>query len=79
MVLVKNWLFFYAFNQGNIGQEKVFCDILKRKKGFLGYKNQFKISKTLEFSNSLVHGFGPKLAIFPSFFKQYTPGKCILP
>ena len=26
----------------------------------------------------LTHGFGPKLAIFPTFFMQYRPGKCIL-
>ena len=31
------------------------------------------------FGKGLAHGFGPKLAIFSSFFfKQYNPGKCVL-
>ena len=41
-------IFFQLFLSGNIGQETVFYDILKRKKAFLGYKNdQFKRSKKL--------------------------------
>ena len=32
------------------------------------------------FPNGLTHGFGQKMAIFPSLFlKQYMPGKCVLP
>ena len=32
------------------------------------------------FPNALTHGFGPKMAIFQTFFfKQYSPGKCLLP
>ena len=54
---------------GNIGQENVFYDILERKNAFLGYKNKkFKKWKNCHCSNGLVHGFGQKLAIFPSFF-----------
>ena len=31
------------------------------------------------FSKGLIHGFGPKMAIFPTFFLgQYRPGKCVL-
>ena len=31
------------------------------------------------FQNGLTHGFGPKIAIFPTFFFcQYMPGKCLL-
>ena len=31
------------------------------------------------FPKGLTHGFGPKMAIFPSFFlRQYRPGKCLL-
>ena len=61
-----------------IGQENVFCDILKRKNAFLGYKNKkFKKSRNWDFSKT--HGFGPKLIIFPSFFfRKYRPGKCVL-
>ena len=40
MVLLKNWLFFYLFFKGNIGQENVFYDILERKNAFLGNKNK---------------------------------------
>ena len=31
------------------------------------------------FPNGQTHGFGPKMAIFPTFlFRQYRPGKCLL-
>ena len=31
------------------------------------------------FQKGLTHGFGPKMAIFPTFFfGQYRPGKCLL-
>ena len=53
----------------NICQENVFYDILERKDAFLGYKNKkSKKSKIWHFSKGLTHGFGPKMAIFPSFF-----------
>ena len=32
------------------------------------------------FPKGLTHAFGPKMAIFPTFFfRQYRPGKCLLP
>ena len=80
---LKNWDFCEGFNPwflskighfsifflGNIGQEKVLYDILERKNAFLGYKNnKFKKSKNWDFFKGLTHGFGRKLAIFPSFF-----------
>ena len=60
-----------------MGQEKVFYDILERENAFLGYKNnKFKSEKIATFAKGLTHGFGPKLAIFPSFFfRPYRPGK----
>ena len=46
MVLVQNWSFFHLLFLGNIGQEKVSYDILKRTNAFLGYNNnKFKKSK----------------------------------
>ena len=74
--LVQKWPFFHLFFKGNIGQKNVFYDILQRKNAFLGYKNiNFKKSKKWHFSK----GFGPKMAIFPTFFfSQYRPGKCLL-
>ena len=65
MVLVQKWPFFQVFFLVNIGQENVFYDILEQKNAFLGCKNKtFKKSKNWHFS----HGFGPKMAIFPTFF-----------
>ena len=64
----------------NISQENVFYDILERKNAFLGYKNKkFNYSKNWHFFKRLTHDFGPKLAIFPTFFsRQYRPGKYLL-
>ena len=69
MVFVQKWPFFQLFFLGNIGQENVFYDILERKNAFLGYKNKkFKNRKIDIFPKGLTHGFGPKMAIFPTFF-----------
>ena len=78
MVLVQKWPFFQLFLLGNIGQENVFYDILKRKNAFLGYKNT-KLDKVEKLTFFQTHGFGVKIAIFPTFsFRQYRPGKCVL-
>ena len=70
---------FANFFLGNIGQENAFYDILKRKKAFVGYKNdKFKKSKNWHFSKSLTHGFGPKIPTISTFFRKYRPGKCLL-
>ena len=38
-----------------------------------------KVEKVDIFPEGLTHGFGPKIAIFPTFFfRQYRPGKCLL-
>ena len=69
MFFGQNWVFFHVFFKGNIGQENVFHDILEEKNGFLGFKTRSSKSRKIEiFSKGLVHGFGPKLAIFPCFF-----------
>ena len=72
---------FLTFFLGNIGQENVFCDILERKKTpFLAIKTRSPKSRKIDiFPKGLTHGFGPKMAIFPTFFfSQYRPGKCLL-
>ena len=57
------------FFLGNIGEENVFYDILERENDFLGYKNKkFKGRKIDIFAKGLTHGFGPKMAIFPTLF-----------
>ena len=69
MVLVQKWPFFQIFFLGSISQENVFYDILQRKSAFLGYKSKkFKKSKIDIFPKGLIHGFGPKIGIFPTFF-----------
>ena len=65
----KNGHFCNFFFLGNISQENVFDDILEPKNTFLNYKNEnFKKLKNVHFSKGLTHAFGPKLAIFPTFF-----------
>ena len=66
---------------GNIAKENVPYDILERKNAFIGYKKK-KVQKTRKidiFSKGLIHGFGLKMAIFPTFFfRQYRPAKRLL-
>ena len=59
-----------SFFFGKIGQENVFYDILRRKNSFVCYKNKDvqKVKKLPFFPKGLTNGFGPKMAIFPSFF-----------
>ena len=69
MVLVQKWPFFKIFFLANIGQKNVSYDILQRKNAFLSYKNnKFKKSKNWHLPKGLTHGFGPKMAIFLTFF-----------
>ena len=68
MVLVQKWPFFQIFFLGNIGQENLFYDILHRKNAFVAYKNKkFKKSKIDIFPKGVTHGFGLKMAVFPTF------------
>ena len=69
MVFVQKWPFWQLFFFGNMGQENIFYDILEPKKAFLGYKNRkFKKSKNWHFSKRVNPWFGPKMAIFATFF-----------
>ena len=57
------------FFSGNIGQEKVFCDILERKNAFLGYKiKKFKKSKNCHFSKGVNQWFWSKNGHSSNFF-----------
>ena len=80
MVLVKKWPFFHVFFLGNIGQENVFYNFREQKNFFLALKKRSSKGRKIEiFPKGLAHGFGQKMAIFPSFFLgQYRPGKCVL-
>ena len=69
MVLVQKWPFFQLYFLGNIGHENVFYDILEQKNVFVEYKNKkFKKRKNDIFPKGLTNGFGPKMAIFCTFF-----------
>ena len=64
----KNWPFIHLLFLTNIGQEKVFYDILERKNAFL--RNKKKSSKRRKkeiFPKGLVHGLGQNIGHF-SFF-----------
>ena len=75
MAILSNFFFF-----GKIGKKKVFYDILQHKNSFLGYKNNKFEKKLTFFLQRLSHGFGLRMAIFPTFFfRQYRLGKCLLP
>ena len=67
--MVQKWPFFHFF-LGNIGQEKVFYDILERQKRHSRIKKQEvpKVEKLTFFPKGLTHVFGPKMPIFPTFF-----------
>ena len=61
--------YFSNFFLGNIRQENVFYDILKRKNVFLGCKNKkFKKSKNCHFSKGVNPWFCSKNGLFPTFF-----------
>ena len=68
------------FFLGNIGQENVCYDILKRKTPLKAIKTRSSKSRKIDiFPRGLTHGLGPKMAIFQtSFLRQYRPGKCLL-
>ena len=69
MVLVQKWPFFNFFFLGNIHQENDIYNSLERKNSFLGYKIRSLQSRKIDnFLNGLTHCFGPKMAIFPTFF-----------
>ena len=69
MVLVQKWPFFELFFLGNVGQNKVFYDILERKNTFLEYKNRkFKKSKNWHFSKGVNPWFWSKNGHFSNFY-----------
>ena len=77
----KNGHFSNFFFLGNIGQENVFYDILEQKNTFLGHKNMTsKKSKNWHFSKGVNPWFWSKNGHFSNlvFFRQYSPGKCLL-
>ena len=62
------------------GRKMCFTIFQKEKTPLQAIKTRSSKRRKIEsFPKRLVHGFGPKLAIFPCFyFGQYRPGKCVL-
>ena len=70
-----------SFFLANIGQENVFYNILEQKKSLSRPKKQknYKVKKIDIFPKGLTHSFGPKIAIFQTFFfEPNRPVKCLL-
>ena len=80
MVLVKKSKIFWNLFFSKIGLQIVLSYGLKRKKPFLTIEVKINESpKNGYFPKRLTHAFGPRMAIFPTFFfRQYRPGKCVL-
>ena len=57
-----------------------FMIFLNEKTPFEAIKTRSPKSRKIDiFPKGLTHGFGPKMAIFPTFlFRQYRPGKYLL-
>ena len=65
----KNGHFSKFFFLGNLGEENVFYDIVERKNGFLGYKNnKFKNFKNWHFCKGVNRWFWSKNGHFSNFF-----------
>ena len=67
----EKWPFFQFFFLGNIAEENVFYVILERKMLFYALKTRNLKSRKIDiniFPKGLTDCFGPKMAIFPSFF-----------
>ena len=81
MVLVHKWPFFSTFLFRQYRPGKFFLPYSRTKKRFskLWKQKAQKLKKIDIFSKELAHGFGLKMAIFPTvLFRQYRPGKCLL-
>ena len=69
MVLVQKWPFFQPFFLGNIDQKMSFTIFQNKKMPFYPIKTRSSKSRKIDsFLKRLTNAFGPKLAIFPTFF-----------
>ena len=68
------------FFQAIQARKMSFTIFQSKKTPFQAIKTRSSKSRKIDiFPKGLTHGFGPKMAIFPSFFfRQYRLGKCLL-
>ena len=81
MVVVQKWPFFQLFFVRQCRPGECFLRYSITKEGrFLAIKTRSSKSPKIDiFLKGLTHGFGPKMAIFPTFlFRQGRPGECFL-
>ena len=81
MVFFQKWPLFPPVFLGNISQDNVFYNILEQKNACLGYrKKTLKKSKNWHFSErGYLMVLVQKWPFFHTFFfRQYSPGKCLL-
>ena len=81
MVLLQKWRIFqvFFFRQYRPGKCLLQYSGTKTMPFKLIKTRSSKSQKIDIFPKRLTHGFGPKMAIFPTFsFRQYRPGKCLV-
>ena len=73
-------IFLPYFFQAIQARKMLFTIIQSEKTPFQALKTTSSKSRKLHiFPEGLTHSFGPKLAVFPTFFfRKYRPGKCLL-
>ena len=76
---IKNGHFFNFFFQEIQARKMSFMIFYNEKSPFQAIKTRSSKSRKIDiFPKGLTHGFGQKMAIFPFFFRQYRPGKCLI-
>ena len=76
MVLVQKWSFFQLFFQAMQIRKMSFTIFQKEKTPFQTKKTTSSNSRKIDiFPKGLTHGFGPKMAIFPTCFFYATQGR----
>ena len=82
MVFVPKWPFFHTFFfQARQARKMSFTRFQNEKTPFQAIKTRSLKSRKIDiFLKGLTHGFGLKMAAYPTFFffKEYWPGKCRL-
>ena len=73
-------IFLTLFCQAIQARKMSFTIFWNEKTPFQAIKTTSSKSRKIDiFPKGLTHGFGPKIAIFPTFFfRQYRQGKCLL-
>ena len=79
MVLVQKSPFFQLFSEVVQARKMSFTILQNKKTPFQAINTSGSKSRNIDiFPKVLTCGFAPKMAIFPPFFTQYRPGKCLL-